>query len=270
MSNPTQPTGPLSVGNVVSAGLRVYRDRFKTYYTQALIAYLWIFVPIYGWAKFSAIQGLLSRLAFGEVSENPEDVREARGQVMPRMWSFWGAGILTSLIFLGAYMGVTIVFIVLGTVFAPILQENAAIGIVLTIIAFIGLIIWFVWLFSRLFLVEVTLAIEDNMTANKAISRSWEITKASVGRIQLIVFVAFLLTIPVGIVVQVLSGLIQIIFTTVLSMGENALYYLFIIALSIANGALMIPFWQSIKAVIYYDLRSRREGLGLQLKDRSK
>jgi hypothetical protein len=29
----------------------------------------------------------------------------------------------------------------------------------------------------------------------------------------------------------------------------------------------VMPFWQSIKAVIYYDLRSRREGLGLQLRD---
>jgi hypothetical protein len=29
----------------------------------------------------------------------------------------------------------------------------------------------------------------------------------------------------------------------------------------------MMPFWQAIKAVIYYDLRSRREGLGLQVRD---
>jgi hypothetical protein len=28
---------------------------------------------------------------------------------------------------------------------------------------------------------------------------------------------------------------------------------------------LILPFWQTIKAVLYFDLRSRREGLGLQL-----
>lgn len=31
---------PLGVGNVVSAGLRIYRDNFKKYYRLAFIAYL--------------------------------------------------------------------------------------------------------------------------------------------------------------------------------------------------------------------------------------
>jgi hypothetical protein len=29
-----------------------------------------------------------------------------------------------------------------------------------------------------------------------------------------------------------------------------------------------MPFWQTIKAVIYYDLRTRREGMGLELRER--
>jgi hypothetical protein len=37
--------------------------------------------------------------------------------------------------------------------------------------------------------------------------------------------------------------------------------------LGLVSGALFLPFWQAIKAVIYYDLRSRREGLGLQMRD---
>ena len=276
MSNQTQPTGPLSVGDVVSAGLRIYRDRFKSYYSLAFIAYLWVFVPIYGWAKFSAILGLLSRLAFGEVSENPEGVREARGEVMPRMWSFLGAGILTSLIFMGAYIVVVIVFAMLTFIIASVFQERggATIMIVPAIIGFVGAIIGFIWLVARLSLVQVTLAIEDNISASKAISRSWEITKASVGRIQLILFIAFLLTIPISLVVQIATKIIQVVFTTVLPMEGNGifslLYFVVIVAISIANAALMVPFWQSIIAVIYYDLRSRREGIGLQLKDRTK
>ena len=31
---------PLSVGNVISAGLRIYRDNFKNYYRLALIGSL--------------------------------------------------------------------------------------------------------------------------------------------------------------------------------------------------------------------------------------
>lgn len=44
LSSP-QPLGPLSVGNVVSASLRVYRDRFKLYYRLAfLVAFLFLHI----------------------------------------------------------------------------------------------------------------------------------------------------------------------------------------------------------------------------------
>jgi hypothetical protein len=35
--------------------------------------------------------------------------------------------------------------------------------------------------------------------------------------------------------------------------------------LSVLIGAFLIPFWQAIKAVIYFDLRTRKEGLRLSL-----
>nr|WP_290221056.1 hypothetical protein [Trichocoleus desertorum] len=43
---------------------------------------------------------------------------------------------------------------------------------------------------------------------------------------------------------------------------------LLILGLSFVSGAIVMPFWQALKAVVYYDLRSRREGLGLKLRDR--
>jgi hypothetical protein len=33
------------------------------------------------------------------------------------------------------------------------------------------------------------------------------------------------------------------------------------------SGALILPFVQTVKAVVYYDLRSQHEGLGLQLRN---
>jgi uncharacterized membrane protein (DUF485 family) len=45
-------------------------------------------------------------------------------------------------------------------------------------------------------------------------------------------------------------------------------YFLLILLLSFASGALVTPFWQAMKAIIYYDLRSRKEGLGLQMRKR--
>lgn len=264
-------TGPLSVGNVVSAGLRIYRDHFKSYFGLAFVGYLWLLVPIYGWAKFSAIAGLISRLAYGEVRENPETVSDVRREVNPRMWSFFGAGILTFLIFMGvSLVGSIAIGIVAGVAGVIFGQNGAVISVLLTIVAVIAFIIIYIRIVSRLLIVELPLAIENNLTASSAIGRSWELTQGSVGRIQWIVFVAFLISLPLGIVVNILSLIVQSILTGILGRDSSLfflVYYILILPLSFANGAALLPFWQAIKAVIYYDLRSRKEGLGLEMRD---
>lgn len=278
--SPSQPTGPLSVGNVVSAALRIYRDRFKSYFTLALTAYLWLLVPIYGWAKYSAISALISRLAFGEVSENPETVSDARREVNPRMWSFFIAGLYTFLIYIGVYFAGAIAIGVLsvGVGFAAGMlgQNSTIVGIIvglMVIVAVIAFLIIYIRILSRLLIVEVPLAIENNLDASSAIGRSWELTKGSVGRIQWIVVVAFLVSLPVYIVSNVLTLLVQGVLTKLLG-SESSLfflvYYILVLPLILGFGALVIPFWQAIKAIIYYDLRSRKEGLGLQMRDKKR
>jgi hypothetical protein len=271
--SPSQPTGPLSVGNVVSAALRIYRDRFKSYFTLALTAYLWLLVPIYGWAKYSAISALISRLAFGEVSENPETVTDARREVNPRMWSFFIAGIYTFLIYIGVYLAGAIAIGVL-TVASMVGQNSTIIGLIVVLLVVVGVIAFFIIyirIISRLLIVEVPLAIENNQTASSAIGRSWELTKGSVGRIQWIVVVAFLVSLPVYIVSNVLTAIVQVVLTGLLGAKSSLfflVYYILVLPLIVGFGALVIPFWQAIKAIIYYDLRSRKEGLGLQMRDR--
>lgn len=264
-------TGRLSVGNVVSASLRIYRDHFKSYFSLALTAYLWLLVPIYGWAKYSAISALISRLAFGEVRENPETLTDARREVNPRMWRFLWAGILTFLIFFGASLvgGIAMSFVAAGS--AAIFGQNYAILAAFLAVAVIAFLIIYIRLFSRLLIVELPLAMENNLNASSAISRSWELTKGSVGRIQWIVLVGILVSLPITIVVQVVTVLVQVVLSAVLG-AESALfylvYYILIVVLSIVSGALVTPFWQAMKAIIYYDLRSRKEGLGLQMRDK--
>lgn len=260
---------PLSVGNVVSAGLRIYRDNFKKYFKLAFIGYLWIFVPVYGWAKYSAMMGLIARLAYGEVVEQPEAVRDAQRHVKPKMWDFLVAGILVSLIIFGAIIPFSIVFGILGAVMGVVFgsQAGAIIGVLLGLAAVLLFIFGFIWLISRLILTELPLAIEENITATSTISRSWSLTKGSVGRIQLIVFIAFLISLPIIFVTNIAS----FIFQGIIAVGsENVpglagIGFILSLVIGIASGSFMIPFWQSIKAVIYHDLRVRREGMGLDL-----
>ncbi|MFM7560105.1 glycerophosphoryl diester phosphodiesterase membrane domain-containing protein, partial [Cylindrospermopsis raciborskii] len=138
--------------------------------------------------------------------------------------------------------------------------------LLLAIVAIVGSI----WLEIRFSLVTLPLAIEENVDATSTIGRSWELTKGHVWRIFLILFVASLITLPMQILLQIISFMVQGIleFTPDNNPLLNSLLLLFFIAIFIGGSALILPFWQSLKAVIYYDLRSRREGLGLKLRER--
>ncbi|MDZ8053136.1 MAG: DUF975 domain-containing protein [Aulosira sp. ZfuVER01] len=273
------PMQPLSVGNVVSAGMRLYRSHLKEYYLLALKAYFWILVPVYGWAKFYALSALISRLAFGDLVDQPESIATGERYVNSRLWQFLLTMLLMLIVGMGIVFGVGFIFVLIGVLSAVVVggigqQSSPAAALLVGLIAFIlglGAFVAVLWLLTRFYLVDVPLAIEDNIDATSTIGRSWELTQGYVWRILLIGFVAFLITIPIQILVQILSTIVQLIFMPLIQQGNSAigvLMFLLILALSFATGAAIVPFWQTVKAVIYYDLRSRREGLGLKLRDR--
>ena len=273
-----QPLGPLSVGNVVSAALRIYRDHFLVYYKLAFTAYLWVIVPVYGWAKFTMISGLISRLAYQEVIESPETVKEARRHVKPRLWTFFGVGLLVGLILFFSMilygMLASIVFGIVASFFQVSQGSTRWIILVLLVVFVIGAILAFLfgytWLYSRISLAEMPVAIEDNSSATKAINRSWKLTKGLILHLMLVYFNAFLITTPISGLMQILISIVQAIFSVILP-AESPIYLLiyfpFVLLINFAGRALFVPFWQAIKAVIYYDLRSRKEGIDLNLRE---
>ncbi|MBF2071384.1 DUF975 domain-containing protein [Fischerella thermalis] len=275
------PIEPLSLGNVITAGIRIYRSHLKDYFLLALKAYVWLLVPIYGWAKFYALSALISRLTFAELVNQPESISSGQRFVNSRIWQFLINILLMLLVGMGILIGVVIVFAIFGFLSAVLVgglnqQANIGVYLMLGLLAFVVDILALVavlWISTRFYLVEVPLAIEDNVDGTSTIARSWELTKSYVWRIILISFVAFLITLPIQIVVQIVSTIVQLIvqlvFTPLLEQnsGFGLLFAVIILALSFASGAVVLPFWQAIKAVIYYDLRSRKEGLGLKLRD---
>lgn len=274
MAPSTSPLGPLNPGNVVSAGLRLYRDRFKTYFALSIKAILWLFVPIYGWAKYFMLTGVMARLAFRELINQPETPEQARLQVAPKLWSFFGLGLLILLIFFGLYFGLILVAVMVGIIVGllaaglsiPLVGSDigSALGVVMGSV--IGLALFFIgliWIVSRLLIAEVPLAIEPQVTATEGISRSWELTKLSVIRIQFVVLAAFLITLPIILTTNTIPQLAIEGYTnnTPAYWTLNGLGFL----LSLIGNVLTLPFWQAVKGVLYYDLRSRREGLDLKI-----
>jgi membrane-anchored glycerophosphoryl diester phosphodiesterase (GDPDase) len=126
------------------------------------------------------------------------------------------------------------------------------------------------WVQARFFVVELPLAIEDNIDGTSTIGRSWELTKGHAWRIVAILFVGYLITIPIQIPFAILSTIIQLALGSLVqeNRGYDFIPQLVNLIMNLISAALVVPFWQSIKAVVYYDLRSRREGMGLKLRDR--
>ena len=278
-SSSRPPMSPLSVGNVVSTGLRIYRANLKLYLGLAFTALLWSFVPVYGWAKSFQIQAIISRQVFQELLNKPESVSTTRRELNSHFWDFWIAQILIWLICSAVNIGLSMLSgLLIGIptmILMTIARDNPEVSLILgllqLVVRFVSLFIY-IWVYSHFFIAEVPLAIEDNMSSTNCISRSWELTKGFATRIQWVILVASLITMPIILLaITPMWGLIISIFTSYSS--PEALFYgimwlIFWIFILITMGStLMMPFWQAIKAVIYYDLRIRREGLGLQLRD---
>ena len=271
MSNlsPSNPIQPLSVGDVVNAGIRIYRSNLKRYLILVLRAYLWVFVPVYGWAKYAEIVARISRLAYQELINQPETLTEAEQKTLPKLWRFFVAGLLVGLIGFGMYFGFFIGFGILVGLTVLLAQSSPAFGVIgglLCIVMLVVAIFVFIRVISRLLIYEVALAIEESIDATASLGRSWSLTKGSVGRIQWIAVVAFLMTLVVNLPSQIVASALPTGDTD--NPGVAAIAFLILIGVSLLSSAFITPFWAVIKAVIYYDLRSRKEGLGLELRDR--
>ncbi|MDX2270368.1 MAG: glycerophosphoryl diester phosphodiesterase membrane domain-containing protein [Cyanobacteriota bacterium] len=331
---------PLSVGNVVSLGVQLWRSQIKSYFWLSLRAYLWlipfffcflflygslfaflagvipgfseevdipvaildglgaaagillvfalVMIPLalYGWAKFVLISALISRLTFKELSNQPESIAAARQDLDPRLWSFLGVafrvGILMFVLYLGLVILAVVVLGILGFVMVALFggdspSDNILLGLVIALLVILGVIglvlLPIAWFYTRWMLSELPLAIEPQLTTAASIRRSWQLTQGSVGRLFLITFIAGIVTLPVQLIVGYLPQ-VPFDIAGLLLPEDSWLFFAvttasFIVSLlaGFVSGALILPFWQVIKAILYYDLRNRKEGLGLHLSE---
>lgn len=91
-------------------------------------------------------------------------------------------------------------------------------------------------------------------------------------RLLVIILIAFLITLPILIIVWYgfgrLLGLFFYNFLRYYIQNDFVRVTLLFIILSLVVGVIIMPFWQSVKAAVYYDIRCRRESWDLKLPDR--
>lgn len=312
------PIQPLSVGDVVTTGFRLYGAQARPFLSIALFATLWILLPfvaafaialffvivpnnytllgllipawivlfLYCLAKYLANSALISRLSFKNLINQPESLADARRYTRSRLWSFFLVALVVSLIFVGITLAVYLVLAVLGVGAIAAVggfsafdtnQINVPLAITLGLVFFllaIAVLVFFCWLSARLSAAELPLAIEPETTALQSVSRFWDLTKGHAWRVLLILFITFCITLPIQLLAQFLSNGAQVIVANIAPQESTSvivmevLTVLLVYILSFVLGIVMLPLWQTIKAAIYFDLRNRREGLGLELRDR--
>jgi hypothetical protein len=279
----------LSIGNVVNLGVYLYRSHLKQYFKLAVIAHLWLLVPIYGYAQFYATSGLISRLAFCELISHPESLKIAKTHTNRQLLNFLITGILTIIIPIIGMIIVYIIFSITGGLIYALLQaifglkttinsanpfSNLLFGIIIIPIV---LVVYLspLWFYARLFITDLPLAIENEINAFKTINQSWQKTKGFRMRLIGIILLSFSITLPILIlcwlICSFLLGLILGLFPQFFSkasINDFSIGMLVLIVLSLVNGVITTPFWQAVKAVVYYDIRCRKEGFDLQIAHR--
>lgn len=192
-------TQQFNIGNIVSLASYLYRSNFKKFSRLSLFAHLWLIVPIYGWAKFYAFAGLISRLAFSEISGQPESSKVAKIPIKKRFWQFLITAILVILIcflqFLIFYIGISLIAGIIygilarffGVISQPINQANPFDNTLFRImIISIVIPVYFspLWFYSRFFITDLPLAIEDDTNSIGAIKRSRQLSRGLTWRIR--------------------------------------------------------------------------------------
>ena len=311
---------PLSPGNTVNAGIRLYRAHFKEYSGIAVTTVVWIAgllilaVPIafifyavlppaiatllilplgfvlsfYCFGRYLAGSAAISRLVFKELLGELETAKDAKRFTNDQVWGFWVIGLILFALFSALIIGVYLALaIVLALIFSSLggfatLQNNpfgvleglvrspaTAIALFLGILAIVVVftIAW-TWVAARFAITELPYGIEPETKPADSVGRSWTLTEKNAWHTVMVLFVSSLIMVPVSVVLQIVSSILQVILVG-LSGSDNsavlAVVYLASFALGMLGIVITLPIAQSIKGVLYFDLCNRREGLKLQL-----
>lgn len=219
----------------------------------------------------SAVQGLAMIVLTGMltvvVSRAVLAERLTAGQawqfVRPQLPRLLGLTLLTGL--------VVVLAVTLPLLPAVLAAVAGAPGVVVGLLVLLGLpagVVTGAWLYVKLAMAPPALVLE-RATVRTALGRSWELVRAGWWR----VFGILLLAAVIG---AVISGIVQVPFTLVgeglaLATGSPDATAPQLLALSVAGlggaiaGTVVFPFSAAVAALVYVDLRMRREGLDLEL-----
>jgi hypothetical protein len=251
---------PLSVGEILDAGFRLFRHRFGT-----LVGCIFLpIVPLY--ILGTIIVGSTDPTAFDVNAPVDNSGTAVLGRFIDQILSSVAAALAVAACFkaisaayLGEKAGVGDSLRYAAGRFLPLIVCYI-VTVIILIPAFIALIIPGIWLSVKLSMAFPALVCEKAGPL-RSIGRSWELTKDNwwrvFGTLLVVIILIFVISIALG-------GVLGAVLLSSDSVSEVAFAVLTtVIGLLIA--AITYPLIAAVVTVIYYDLRVRNEGFDLHL-----
>ena len=252
-----------------------------------LAGVVWLVTSLYCFGKYLANAGLISRLVFNDLTQTEESVKDAARVTRSLTWSYLGASLIYLLIAIVVSFGLGIIFslsffvlllmlgFIVGTIggtgalTSPMMGVGGVVMTGITLLLMLGYLTALVWILSRFFFSDVPLSVESKLGSMGTIGRSWALSEKSGFRLMTITTVGFLITLPINAIGQMIT---VIPFALDGSGGASAglattLSSLLNVLVTLGITLLTLGFWQSVKAVLYFDLLNSKEGLGLDLEN---
>lgn len=207
------------------------------------------------------VEGILTVSVSQSVIGRKLTVREVWARIRPRVLVLVGWSLLRSL---GAAVLVAVWTALLVLVIAGLADPAPAAAVVLGLLMVGLLLVAVVWLGVRLGLVAPSLALEGRGLGG-TLPRAWRLTRGSFWRLFGVYLLAYIMvSIAASIVtypIQLLAGIFSASGTSTATFGLIAGMMLS----TVLSAAITTIFLSSVVALLYVDVRMRREGLDVQL-----
>ena len=268
----------LTIGNIINIGISIYQLNLKHYLRLALIAHLWLLIPVYGWGRYLAIAGLISRLTWQQLADDTNELPESQlfsiriiihflitGTFVVCLSSLFAFIFLFLLFFSIILLGVLLFSLLdFQTNFAP--ANSTPILILIGASVYLTLFVLSTWFYSRLFITDLVLSIESSHQLLTPITRSYQLTQKMQLKINRIIWLSFAITLSGMILSYILLAICVSILETIRNLyfpslfSYNLILNIYILFWLVLGNITTMPFWQSIKAIVYYQTRCDREG----------
>ncbi|MFB9715094.1 DUF7847 domain-containing protein [Arthrobacter methylotrophus] len=213
----------------------------------------------------SILQGVMAIPVARSALNRPTGFKQMWSLARSRIWSLLGFAFLM--------LGGSLLFLVVLTLLAAlILTGLGPLGLLLVLPLGLGAVVVWVWVYTKLLVTPAAITIEE-LGVVAGLRRSWSLTARNWWRI-------FGITLLVGFMVGVIAQVIQIpltlasggmtaVFSPHASAQQAATTTTVLLVVSLLVGALIgavgLAFQTSVAALIYMDLRMRRDGLDVEL-----